>query len=564
MKQSKGAGRVLRAVVRRERRAVAAGCVLGISHQIGEALVPVLIGVVVDRAVVPHDGIALARWAGVLAVVYVYLSGGFRLGSRLAEQAAERAAHTLRMGLVERALARAERAGPEHTPGALTTVATEDARRLGALCVAVPIAVGALVGVGAGAVLLLRTSVTLGLLILLGTPVLMFLGHLLARPLEQRSHTEQARAAQTASVATDLVVGVRVLQGLGAHAAAAERYRLSSRRALGATVRAARAEALQSGLMQTLTGVFIALVAYTGGLLALDGRIGLGELVAAVGLALFLPGPLEGMAWATAEFARARASARRIADADAAGAPPVPPAPTGPVAPGAGTLTVRGLPGQDLAGLQLHAAPGELLGVVIAPAHASLLLRCLTGRADRTAAHVELDGVALDGAASGAARARLLVAAHDAALFSGSLLDNVTAAAAAPGLRLDEVLRASGVHEIAASLDGGLDAPVGERGRALSGGQRQRVALARALAADPPVLVLHDPTTAVDAVTEARIATGLRTLRRERTTVLVTSSPALLAAADRVVLVDGGRVTADAPHHELVRSHAAYRSAVLA
>ncbi|MYT69155.1 MULTISPECIES: ABC transporter ATP-binding protein [unclassified Streptomyces] len=550
-------------MVRRERRAVAASCVLGIFHQIGEALVPVLIGVVVDRAVVRHDGTALLRWAAVLAVVYLFLSGGFRLGSRLAEQAAERAAHTLRLGLVERALARVGRAGPEHAAGALTTVATEDARRLGALCVAVPIAVGALVGVAAGAVFLLRTSVPLGLLVLLGTPVLMLLGHLLARPLEQRSHTEQARAAHTAAVATDLVAGVRVLQGLGARGAAAARYRISSRQALLATVRAARAEALQAGLMQALTGVFIALVAYVGARLALDGSIGLGELVAAVGLALFLPGPLQGMAWATAELARARASARRIADATAA--PPSVPPPTEEALPTprptASALAVRGLPGQGLAGLELHVATGELLGVVIAPDQAQLLLRCLAGRAGGTVAHVELDG---DPAPTDdAPRPRLLVAAHDAALFSGSLRDNVTAAAA-PDLNLDAVLHASGVHEIAASLDGGLDAPVGERGRALSGGQRQRVALARALAADPPVLVLHDPTTAVDAVTEARIATGLRGLRRERTTLLVTSSPALLAAADRVVLVESGQITADAAHRELVRSHAAYRSAVLA
>lgn len=108
-----------------------------------------------------------------------------------------------------------------------------------------------------------------------------------------------------------------------------------------------------------------------------------------------------------------------------------------------------------------------------------------------------------------------------------------------------------------------MHAPVGERGRALSGGQRQRVALARALAAGRDVLVVHDPTTAIDSATESRIAAGVRELRRGRTTVLVTSSPALLAVADRVALIDGGRLSALAPHEDLVRRSADYRTAVL-
>jgi putative ABC transport system ATP-binding protein len=104
---------------------------------------------------------------------------------------------------------------------------------------------------------------------------------------------------------------------------------------------------------------------------------------------------------------------------------------------------------------------------------------------------------------------------------------------------------------------------VGEDVRALSGGQRQRVALARALAADPPVLVLDDPLTAVDAVTEQRVATRLRQLRAGRTTLLVTSSPALLAVSDRVVLVEGGRVVASGDHAELAATEPDYQAAVL-
>ncbi len=116
---------------------------------------------------------------------------------------------------------------------------------------------------------------------------------------------------------------------------------------------------------------------------------------------------------------------------------------------------------------------------------------------------------------------------------------------------------------MAAALPHGSDTLIAERGCSLSGGQRQRVALARALAADPPVLVLHDPTTAVDAVTEARIATGIRELRSDKTALLITTSAVLLAVTDRVVLIETGAVTADNTHDELARSHAGYREAVL-
>ncbi|MFI0941509.1 ABC transporter transmembrane domain-containing protein [Streptomyces sp. NPDC021020] len=569
---------VLARSVRGQARGCALGAVLGAVHQLGEAMVPVLVGIVVDQAVAGRDGRRLVVWLAVLAVVYVCLSWSFRLGARAGERAAEESAHTLRLAVLRRVLDARGGAEEGRLPGELANVATEDARRVGAVNMALMSGAWAVAGIAVSAVALLVISVPLGLIVLLGTPVLLWLGHLLGKPLERRSEAEQERAAQAAGVAADLVSGLRVLKGLGAQRAAVARYRTASRTSLTATLRAARAEAWQTGLVLSLTGGFIALIALVGGRLALDGSLSLGQLVSAVGLALFLLGPLETFAWVNAELAQGRASAARIAAVLAAD-----PAVTGGTQavpePVRGALRLRGVRLGPLDGVDLDLPAGLLTGVAVTdPACAEALLSCLGRERDPDAGAVELDGVPLTRLDPAELRGAVLVAAHDAALFEGSPAANVVPPTAAQdGADAGEAgeagdggvdvltaraMAAAHADEVARSLPRG--AGVGEGGRQLSGGQRQRLLLARALRAGPPVLVVHDPTTAVDAVTEARIAEGLRELRQGRTTLVVTNSPALLAVTDRVVLLDGGRVGAEGTHAGLVRTDAAYRSAVLA
>ncbi|MFJ7071668.1 ABC transporter ATP-binding protein [Streptomyces sp. NPDC098781] len=559
--------KVLWRAVREQRRDVVLGAVFGMGHQTGEALVPVLIGLAVDRGVVDGDIAGLLLWLGVLAVVYVGLSFSFRFGARAGERAAVTAAHRLRTELIGRVLAPEGGADEGRLPGEVANTATEDARRVGAVMMALVVGVAAATGLAVGAVVLLRVSLPLGGLVLLGTPLLLWLVHLLSKPLERRSETEQERAARASGVAADLVAGLRVLKGIGAEHAAVARYRRVSRDSLTATLRAARAEAWQSGVVTMLTGAFLALVVLVGGRLAARGDIGLGELVASVALALFLIGPLSEFSWVNAELAQARASAARIAEVlDAERAVSPGPSSGDPVLRRVeGRLRLRGLSFGSLRGVDLELAPGEKVGVVAAdPADASALLRCLGRRADPDAGAVELDGTDLTTLGLAQSRAALLVAEHDADLFEGTLLDNVAAAAnSRTGAPVTAAVAASGTEEVVRSLPDGLDTAVTARGHSLSGGQRQRVALARALAADAPVLVLHEPTTAVDAVTEARIAAGIRDVRAGRTTLLVTTSPALLAVTDRVVLLDGGRVTASGRHEQLVHDRASYRTAVL-
>ena len=548
---------VLRAAVRGQRRHVVVSSVLTSSHQACEAAVPVLIGLIIDDAVAAEGYGRLLLWLAVLAAVFAILAASFKFGARQAERAVEQAAHELRLSLAGRVLD--PRGGTEkgRLPGELTSLATGDAMRVGALGRAVPYGVATLTAVVVTAVALLWISVPLGLFVLLGTPPLLWLANLLGRPLERRSGAERERAANASGVAADLVSGLRVLKGLGAEPAAIDRYRATSQDALAATVRAASAKAWHDGGMLALNGVFLALVALFGGRLAASGSMSIGGLIAAVGLAQFLIGPLTNFVWVSSEIAQARGSAARLA-ALLSTPPAVTSGDAALPAPVRGDVRLQGVSHASLRSLDLAVPAGELLGVVTPdPASATALLACLGREADPEAGSVSLDGVPLPSLSLDQVRAAMLVAAHDADLFEGSLVSNVSTSDA-------RILAAAGADEVAHALPDGVDTELTERARSLSGGQRQRVALARALAVDAPVLVLHDPTTAVDAVTEARIASGIRELRRGRTTIMVTTSPALLAVADRVVVLSNGHITAEGDHQTLAASNETYRSAVLA
>ncbi|GEL20830.1 ABC transporter transmembrane domain-containing protein [Pseudonocardia asaccharolytica] len=554
-------GSVLRASVTSQARYVCLASVFLIGHQTGEALVPVLVGAVIDNAVTTGDAGALAFWLLLLGLDFAMLSFSYRWGARRSWLADVRADQRLRLRVTGRVLDPRGGAESGRLPGSLATIAVADAKRVGVVNFALPLGVAAAVATVVVAVALLRISLPLGLLILLGTPPLLLLVHLLGKPVERRSGPEQERGAQAAGVAADLVAGVRVLKGIGAEPAAVRRYVTTSREALSATLRATRAQAGYQGAVLAANGLFLALVALVGGRLAMQGEISVGGLVAAVGLAQFLIGPLQIFGWVNGQLAQGRASAARIATvlsaptAVGAGSRPAPVEPRG-------ELRLRALTHGPLDGLELAVRPGELLGVAADPHAATALLRCLGREAEPDDGAIELDGVPLAQYTPADARRLVLVATHDAELFAGTLRENVLAGAP-PGRDPAPAMAAAQADQVAGVLPDGMDTAIAEQGRSLSGGQRQRVALARALAADVPVLVLHDPTTAVDAVTEARIAAALREVRRGRTTIVLATSPALLGVADRVVVLERGRLRAEGTHHELLHADAGYRAAVL-
>lgn len=533
------------------------------AHQAFEALVPVVVGQVIDQAIATADRRALAIWSSGLALLFVVLSFAFRWGARCLERGEQAATHDLVMAMTGRVLHPA--GGVEATPGALVSTATADTARAAAIVPSVAVAAGAVAAIGVAAVGLLLISVPLGLLVLIGLPPVLAAVQLLIRPLERRLHGQQAHAAAAAAVAGDLVSGLRVLKGLGAEFPAGRRYRAASRDSFDSAVRAARLEAVHTGLTLVVTGAFLAVVALVGGRFAAQGQISIGDLIAAAGLAQFLIGPLLRLGYAGTELASSRSSTLRV-DAVLGAEPAVGAGdvqlPTRSAGSLGATLTIGDLSTERLTGLSVEIGQGELIGVVIPdPVAAAELLAVLGRTTDSYSGTVLLDGIDIRCVEPACLRAAMLVAPHDAHLFKGSLRDNVLAAG--DPIMLMPALIAAGAEDLVTALPGGMDAVLSERGRSLSGGQRQRVALARALAARPALLVVHEPTTAVDAATEATIAARLRAVRDGRSTVLVSSSPLLLAVADRVLLVIDGGVAAEGRHPDLVRTNARYREAVL-
>ena len=239
---------VLRSAIAGQRRRVVLGSALLISHQAGEAMVPVVVGATIDRAIVTGDSAALGLWLGVLAATFAVLSFSYRFGDRLTERASETAAHELRLALTRRILHPRGGAADGRQSGGLLSIATSDASRVGEVIIVIGLGAAVIAGIAVAATALLSISLLLGALVLVGHAAAAGPDPPARPPARQAPReSEQAEAAAATGVATDLVAGLRVLKGIGAEAAAIERYRTSSRRSLAATLRAARAEAGDRG-----------------------------------------------------------------------------------------------------------------------------------------------------------------------------------------------------------------------------------------------------------------------------------------------------------------------------
>lgn len=498
--------------------------------QLGEALVPVLMGLAIERAIADGEIRDLMIWIAVLAATYLVFTMSARFGFRLTALGQQAVQHRLRDLITARLLDPGGLHGAAQRPGAALAVASSDTSRL---LNAVGLGVhplSQLAGIVFGGSVILYISWPLGLALLIGTPLLVLLIDRTGATLRRRSADEQATAAEAAGRAADFTAGYRVIAGLRAEKEAARRYRNTSQTALHSALKARTSQGILVAVSTGTSGLLLAAVTIVAAWQALQGTINIGELVMVVGLTQFLIDPLTSFATSiSTSWATAQASSQRLLDVSNA-------SPLHTTRPTASLLIDSSRRPEELVfdsvvlgGGRLSASirPGECVGIAVHGGDAADIQSALTSRRPPRGGELRY------GDSSGPPPASvMLVAPHNAALFDGSVLENVTLGNVSRE-RAATALEEVGCTEFLGALPDGVETQVGEGGRQLSGGQRQRVALARALAQDAPVLVLHEPTTAVDSVTEHDIASLLRTARAGRTTLLITQSSTLLAAVDR-------------------------------
>ncbi|MED7948482.1 ABC transporter ATP-binding protein [Streptomyces sp. BE303] len=550
---------ILRTAIRRNAGAMARGTLLMSLYQAGETAFPIALGLIVEHTMRERSPGSLALAVAALAVITTTVSLSWRFGMRVLQKANTTEAHRWRVRVAACGLQPVAR-DTGLKSGEVLTIATEDADQTADIVEVVPMLISSMVAVLVAAVALGTASLRLGLLVMVGTVAILSVLSVMSRRIGSSTKEQQARVARAGAKVADLITGLRPLHGFGGNHAAFRSYRRVSTEAKEQAVTVARVNGAYAGAALALNATLAASVTLTAGWLAFDGQIGIGALVMAVGLAQFIMEPLRLFSDMPKYVMTARASAERMALV--LSAPPVAAPGSEQPAPG-GDLEVDCVRYGSLQGVKFHVPAGEFTAIAAYQPRAAADLASVFAVAvppDSYEGVVRVGGRELAELSVESVRERILVNPHDAEIFAGTLRSNIDPSGTSR--TVPEAVEASMLTDVVALHRQRLDYEVRDRGSNLSGGQRQRLSLARALAADTEVLVLRDPTTAVDAVTEQLVARNIATLRRGRTTVVITSSPALLDAADRVLVLDGGVVTAEGTHRRLLDTDPAYCLAV--
>lgn len=550
---------ILRTALRRNAGAVVRGTVLMGLYQAGETAFPIALGLIVEHTMQDRSLGSLGLSVAALAVIITTVSLSWRFGMRVLQKANTTEAHRWRVRVAACGLQPVAR-DVDLKSGEVLTIATEDADQTADIVEVVPLLISSLVAVAVASVALGLADLRLGLLVIVGTVAILSVLSVMSRRIGASTREQQARVARAGAKVADLISGLRPLHGFGGNHAAFVSYRKVSAEARRQAVTVAKVNGVYAGTALALNAVLAAAVTLTAGWLAYGGRITVGELVMAVGLAQFIMEPLKMFSEMPKYVMMARASAERMALVLTA--PPL--TEPGREEPAAGgDLEIDRVRHGSLHALTFRVRAGEFVAIAAyqpraAADLASILAAGVPPRAYEGA--VRVGGREIADLSVEALREHMLVNPYDGEIFEGSLRTNIDPSGTSD--MVPEAVEASLLTDVVALHREGLDHGVRDRGANLSGGQRQRLSLARALAADAEVLVLHDPTTAVDAVTEQLIARNIAKLRKGRTTVVLTSSPALLDAADRVLVLDDGAVTAEDTHRRLLATDESYGRAV--
>jgi ABC-type multidrug transport system fused ATPase/permease subunit len=554
----------------RHPRTLPAGVLFGVVWMLCQAVWPYLLGRAIDEGVAAQSAAIWGWCAALLGVAVVQALAGV-MRHRMAVKTWVRAALSVARLIGHHSAQTGPSITATSASGEIVATVSTDAQSLGGIFDVSARLCGGIISYLVVSAIMLSTSVPLGLIVLIGVPVLGGLLALLVRPLQRRQLVWREETGLLTTLGADTVAGLRVLRGIGGEDEFVSRYVDRSQAVRWAGLGVARPQSWLDGLQVLLPGLFLAFIVWFGARLELVGDITPGELVAFYGYATFLVIPLRTAVEAAQTFARGLVAIRRVIDVlrirpaatDAAdtGAPPPHGAELVDVASG---VVVR---------------PGLFTGLVDTNPDAAAAVATRLGRFEdrlHREAPVLWGGIDHTTVPIADIRKRIVVSDAHPHLFAGPLIDGLDVESARnPGWestetsqirRVSRALEQASAMETVEGLPDGLREPVAERGRSFSGGQRQRLSLARALLTDAEVLVLVEPTSALDAHTEAQVAASLREARDGQTTVVVSASPLLLDRMDVVQVMRSGSVVGEGTHAELLRATdeagALYRSVV--
>ncbi|GHG98062.1 ABC transporter transmembrane domain-containing protein [Streptomyces lanatus] len=511
---------------------------------------PYLLSRAVDEGLATGDYAMLAAWTGVLAGVHVFNSWlsimRHRTMTRVRMDAMFRTIKVLVGQSVRLGAALPRRIGA----GEVVTIGVGDVHTISNSLTVIGPGFGAIVAYLTVAVLLVSVSVPIAVIVLLGMPAMAVLvGPLLGRLQGTETEYRERQSILTARIA-DLAGGLRVLNGLGGKDLVADAFHRDSQRLRAQGYRVGAVTSWVQALGVGLPTLFLAVVTWLAARMAAEGTITVGELVSVYGFVAVLVRPVAFFVEFIYQVARGVVAARRV------------------------VRFLRLEPMTDTGTLDAPAEPAALhdpeSGVRVLPGRLTALTTALPSDAahvvDRLGRYVPSTATWGDALLSDIAlpqlRGRILVADHEADLFAGTLRELIAGQADRDETALAQALHTAVAEDIVRGLPDALDTPIDAQGRNLSGGQRQRVRLTRALLADPEVLLAVEPTSALDAHTEARVAERLHASRRGRTTLVTTTSPLLLDRADTVHYLVDGKVAATGTHHELLAGEPGYRALV--
>ena len=580
-----GAGALLRWLLRRAAVPVALATLAACTSNIIQAIVPAFLGQALDAGI--ENGLNARIWGigALLLVLFVVYAVGDTMLSYFGVQAWMRTAFDVGRLVGRQVSATGADLSRQVSTGEVATIIASDADYLGKLIQHLPALLGAAASFIVVAVLMLRTSVSLGLVVILGMPLVAAIVTLVIRPLQKRQAVQREAQSAVTTITTDTVAGLRILRGIGGEDVFARRYRDASQELRRRGVEVASSQATLMTLQVLLPGLFAAIVVWIAARMAVAGSLSPGGLITFYGYTAYLSWPLWVFTNSVQDYTRAVVGARRLSRLLE-------------VTPAAGSLVER----LDLdpaaahpisgdlvdTGSDLRLEEGRMTALVCPDPEVSAELATRLGRFTDSGPTVTLAGRPLTTMPLDQVRASIVVAGATAQLFTGTLrealdvrggpdpqpaglTDLVRAESErTTGADVDQQVRAqerdmpgddrlleaieiADAGDVLTSLSEGLAGMITEKGRSLSGGQRQRVALARALLTEAPTLVLIEPTSALDSHTEARVAAQVHRARAGRTTVVVTASPLVLETCDEVILLDSsGTELLRSTHRELM------------